>query len=124
MPYQYLMLPIKMKEIRTKKETIVPVVAPLKQDLSLDQDAVARIFSYLYANGATPFILGTTGESAMHSITFTEGYDKADVHKTPEGEPIYVSNTSNNLQDSISFAVLALNGRVPEVGATLPTYYK
>src|SRR5690606_35322356 len=104
MPYQYLMLTIKMKEIRTKKETIVPVVAPLNQELTLDQDAVARIFSYLYANGATPFILGTMGESASLSNTSKEAYLKAAVANRPEGEKLYVGISSNILEDSISFA--------------------
>lgn len=113
-----------MKEIRTKKETIVPVIAPLKQDLSLDQEAVSRIFSYLYANGATPFILGTTGESASLSNTFKEAYLRAAVANRPEGANLYVGISSNILEDSISFANLAFDLGVSEVAATLPTYYK
>src|SRR5690606_11725328 len=118
------MLPIKMKEIRTKKETIVPVVAPLKQDLSLDHDAVARIFSYLYSNGAIPFILGTTGESASLSNAFKEEYLRSAVNNRPEGEKLYVGISSNIMEDSISFANLAFELGVSEVAATLPTYYK
>lgn len=118
------MLPTKMKEIRRKKETIVPVVAPLKQDLSLDHDAVARIFSYLYTNGATPFILGTTGESPSLSNAFKEEYLRAAVCHKPEGEKLYVGISSNILEDSISFANLAYDLGVSEVAATLPTYYK
>lgn len=117
------MLPTNMKEI-TRKETIVPVVAPLKQDLSLDQDAVARIFSYLYSNGAIPFILGTTGESASLSNAFKEEYLRAAVNNRPEGEKLYVGISSNILEDSISFANLAFELGVSEVAATLPTYYK
>lgn len=113
-----------MKEITRKKETIVPVVAPLKKDLSLDQDAVARIFSYLYAQGVTPFILGTTGESASLSNTFKEEYLRAAVVNKPEGEKLYVGISSNILEDSISFANLAFNLGISEVAATLPTYYK
>ncbi|PRD49275.1 dihydrodipicolinate synthase family protein [Sphingobacterium haloxyli] len=113
-----------MKEIKTRKETIVPVVAPLKQDLSLDEDAVSRIFSYLYANGATPFILGTTGESASLSNTFKEEYLRSAVVNRPEGEKLYVGISSNILEDSISFANLAFELGVSEVAATLPTYYK
>lgn len=124
MPYLYLMRPIKMKEIKTRKETIVPVVAPLRQDLSLDEEAVARIFSYLYGNGVTPFILGTTGESASLSHTFKEAYLRAAVANRAEGEKLYVGISSNILEDSISFANLASDLGVSEVAATLPTYYK
>src|SRR5690606_37866436 len=113
-----------MKEIKTKKETIVPVVAPLKEDLSLDQGAVTRIFSYLYTNGATPFILGTTGESASLSNAFKEAYLRTAVANRPKGEKLYVGISSNILEDSISFANLAFDLGVSQVAATLPTYYK
>ncbi|MFD1771990.1 dihydrodipicolinate synthase family protein [Sphingobacterium suaedae] len=112
-----------MKEIK-QKETIVPVVAPLKQDLSLDHDAVARIFAYLYGNGAIPFILGTTGESASLSNKFKEEYVQTAVANRPHGKKLYVGISSNILQDSISFANLAAALGVEEVAATLPTYYK
>src|SRR5690606_2255850 len=113
-----------MEEIIRKKETIVPVVAPLTQDLSLDQDAVARIFSYLYSNGTTPFILGTTGESASLSNSFKEEYLRTAVANKPEGEKLYVGISSNILEDSISFANQAFDLGISEVAATLPTYYK
>lgn len=112
-----------MKETR-RKETIVPVIAPLKEDLSLDQEAVARIFSYLYSNGATPFILGTTGESASLSNIFKEEYLRVAVRNRPEGQKLYVGISSNVMEDSISFANLAFELGVSEVAATLPTYYK
>lgn len=118
------MRPINMKEEMKQKETIVPVVAPLNEDLSLDQDAVARIFSYLYANGATPFILGTTGESASLSNAFKEEYLRAAVANKPADQKVYVGISSNILEDSISFANLAFSLGVIDVAATLPTYYK
>lgn len=113
-----------MKEEIKSKETIVPVVAPLKEDLSLDQDAVARIFGYLYANGAVPFILGTTGESASLSNSFKEDYLQAAVVNKPVDKKLYVGISSNILEDSIAFAHLAHSLGVEAVAATLPTYYK
>lgn len=112
-----------MKET-IKKETIVPVVAPLNRDLSLDEGAVARIFSYLYVNDAIPFILGTTGESPSLSNEFKEAYLRAAVANRPAGKKLYVGISSNTLADSISFANLAFELGVEEVAATLPTYYK
>ncbi|MFD2596259.1 dihydrodipicolinate synthase family protein [Sphingobacterium griseoflavum] len=113
-----------MKEELKSKETIVPVVAPLREDLSLDQDAVARIFSYLYANGAIPFILGTTGESASLSSAFREEYLQVAVANKPVEKKLYVGISSNILDDSIAFATLANSLGVEDVAATLPTYYK
>ena len=113
-----------MKENIRKKETIVPVVAPLKQDFSLDEDAVRRIFSYLYSHAATPFILGTTGESASLSNAFKEEYLRAAVANRAEGQKLYVGISSNIMEDSVAFANLAAELGVTEVAATLPTYYK
>jgi len=118
------MPPINMKQEIKSKETIVPVIAPLKEDLSLDQEAVARIFLYLYANGATPFILGTTGESASLSTSFKEDYLRAAVVNKPQDKKLYVGVSSNILEDSIAFAQLAYSLGVEDVAATLPTYYK
>ncbi|NQD71345.1 dihydrodipicolinate synthase family protein [Sphingobacterium shayense] len=113
-----------MKDKLMNRETIVPVVAPLKRDLSLDEEAVTRIFAYLYSKGATPFILGTTGESASLSSAFKERYVQVAVDNKPEDKKLYVGVSSNILQDSISFANMAYDMGVTDVAATLPTYYK
>lgn len=113
-----------MKERIRKKEVIVPVVAPLQEDLSLDREAVARIFSYLHANDATPFILGTTGESASLPHSLKEEYLKVAADNTPAARKLYVGISSNILEESISFANTAFDLGVSEVAATLPTYYK
>ena len=113
-----------MKDNQNTKETIVPVVAPLNKDLSLDRDAVAKIFSYLYSNNAIPFILGTTGESASLSNNFKEEYLRAGVENKPADKKLYVGVSSNILEDSVAFAHLAYDLGIDAVAATLPTYYK
>ncbi|GGH10294.1 dihydrodipicolinate synthase family protein [Sphingobacterium alkalisoli] len=113
-----------MKDIKQLKETIVPVVAPLNKDLSLDRDAVGRVFSYLYANNAIPFILGTTGESASLSASFKEEYLRTAVDHKLESQKLYVGISSNIVTDSIEFAHLAHNLGIEAVATTLPTYYK
>lgn len=113
-----------MKENQKKKETIVPVVAPLNKDLSLDKEAVGKIFSYLYSNNAIPFILGTTGESASLSNNFKEEYLRIGVENKPAEKKLYVGISSNILEDSVAFAHLAYDLGIEAVAATLPTYYK
>lgn len=113
-----------MKENQKKKETIVPVVAPLNKDLSLDKEAVGKIFSYLYSNNAIPFILGTTGESASLSNNFKEEYLRVGVENKPADKKLYVGVSSNILEDSVAFAHLAYDLGIDAVAATLPTYYK
>lgn len=112
-----------MKENKMK-DTIVPVVAPLHQDRTLDKDAVGRIFSYLYANNAIPFILGTTGESASLSNAFKEKYLHAALANKVADQQVYVGISSNILEESIDLAQQAYDLGVKAVAATLPTYYK
>lgn len=106
------------------KETIVPVIAPLTPDLNLDVEAVGRIFSYLHANNASPFILGTTGEAASLSNAFREEYLKTAVACKNADQKLYVGVSSNILEDTIAFANQACTLGVDAVAATLPTYYK
>lgn len=106
------------------KETIVPVIAPLTPDLQLDVEAVSRIFNYLHANNASPFILGTTGEAASLSNNFREEYLRAAVACKNTEQKLYVGVSSNILEDTISFANQACALGVEAVAATLPSYYK
>ncbi len=54
-----------MKKNKKYQGVIVPVVTPLTKTFSLDEQAVEKIFNLLYQHNAFPFILGTTGESAI-----------------------------------------------------------
>lgn len=108
---------------RKIKETIVPVIAPLTPDLKLDVEAVDRIFAYLHANNASPFILGTTGEAASLSNAFREEYLKTAVASKNVGQNLYVGISSNILEDTIAFANCAFDLGVEVAAVTLPTYY-
>lgn len=113
-----------MKGNQEKKEVIVPVIVPLDADLGLDKEGVSRIFSYLYASGATPFILGTTGEAASLSYELKRQYIKEAALNRPSGEKLYVGILSNTLEESILLANWAFENGVQQVAATLPNYYK
>lgn len=106
------------------KEIIVPVVAPLKQDLSLDREAVRRIFMFLHENHACPFILGTTGEAASLSKSFRDEYLEVAAESKAEGQHWYVGVSSNILEESISISQQAHRLGVTAIAATLPTYYQ
>ncbi len=105
------------------KETIIPVISPMREDLSLDKDAVKKIFTYLYSNNAIPFILGTTGECASLPQNFKEEYLKVAVDNRPVGQKLLVGVSSNIIDDTIQFADQAFELGVETVVATLPTYY-
>ncbi|MCA5004712.1 dihydrodipicolinate synthase family protein [Sphingobacterium bovistauri] len=105
------------------KETIIPVISPMLEDLSLDEKAVKRIFTFLYNNNAIPFILGTTGECASLPQYFKEEYLKVAVENRPYGQKLLVGISSNIIEDSIQFANKAYSLGVETVVATLPSYY-
>ena len=113
-----------MKVQKKYQGTIVPVVTPVTADFKLDHEAVEKIFSHLYRNDATPFILGTTGESASLSNSVKLDYLKAAVKNKKPGTILYVSVSSNCFEDSVDFAKLCFDQGVDAVASTLPTYYK
>ncbi len=47
---------------------IAPAVTPLTLDYKLDEVAVQKMFSNFYQHNISPFILGTTGESASFTL--------------------------------------------------------
>jgi dihydrodipicolinate synthase/N-acetylneuraminate lyase len=105
------------------KGIIVPAVTPLTESFLLDEDAVEKLFQQFYAHRVSPFILGTTGESASLPLTFKEVYvKKAGKIKQP-GTMLYAGISSNNLRESIDFAKFCFDHGVDAVAATLPSYY-
>lgn len=106
------------------KGTIVPVVAPITSTFQLDADAVEKIFSYLYLHHASPFILGTTGESASLSKTYKKQFIEKALACKKSDSSLYVGISSNIVEESIDFAKRALDLGADAVVATLPTYYQ
>lgn len=105
------------------KGIIVPAVTPLTEDFLLDEASVERLFRLFYAHHISPFILGTTGESASLSLQFRQAYvKKAGKIKQP-GTMLYAGISSNNLPESIEFARFCFDHGVDAVAATLPSYY-
>jgi dihydrodipicolinate synthase/N-acetylneuraminate lyase len=105
------------------KGIIVPAVTPLTEGFLLDEEATEKLFHHFYTHRISPFILGTTGESASLSLPVKEAYvKKAGKIKQP-GTILYAGISSNNLRESIDFAKFCFNHGVDAVAATLPSYY-
>jgi len=113
-----------MKIKKKYNGTIVPVITPVTADFKLDHGAVEKIFSHVYKNDALPFILGTTGESASLSNSVKLDYLKASVKNKKPGTVLYVSVSSNCVEDTIDFAKRCFDEGVDVVAATLPSYYQ
>ena len=102
---------------------IVPAVTPLTEKLQIDETAVAKLFASFYQHNISPFILGTTGESASLSLQLKKDYVLAAEKNKKMGTLLYAGIGSNVLAESIEFAEYCSMHAVDVVVATVPSYY-
>jgi dihydrodipicolinate synthase/N-acetylneuraminate lyase len=102
---------------------IVPAVTPLTKALQIDDAAVGKLFDQFYKHNISPFILGTTGESASLPADVKEQYVKSAAKHKKAGTVLYAGISSNVVAESIEFAAFCADHAVDAVAATLPSYY-
>ena len=102
---------------------IVPAVTPLNSNYKLDEGAAEKMFNYFYQYNISPFILGTTGESASLPLQVKQDYVKKAVVIKKNNSVLYSGISSNCLQESIDFANFCFDNGVDAVAATLPSYF-
>lgn len=102
---------------------IVPAVTPLTEKLHLDEVAVEKIFASFYQYDISPFVLGTTGESASLPLQLKKDYVLAAEKNKKMGSLLYAGIGSNVLAESIEFAAYCCLHAVDVLVATLPSYY-
>jgi dihydrodipicolinate synthase/N-acetylneuraminate lyase len=112
-----------MKKNKKFSGVIVPAVTPLTKALQIDDVAVGKIFAQFYKHNISPFILGTTGESASLPADVKEQYVKAAAQHKKTGTVLYAGISSNIVTESIEFAAFCADHAVDAVAATLPSYY-
>ena len=112
-----------MSNTKKYKRIIVPAVTPFTASFQLDEAAVEKIFANFYQHDISPFILGTTGESASLSSKIKLDYLKAAAKNKKAGSVLYAGISSNVLVESVEFAKLCADNAVDAVAATLPSYY-
>jgi 4-hydroxy-tetrahydrodipicolinate synthase len=112
-----------MKKNKKFSGVIVPAVTPLTKSLQIDEAAVKRLFSSFYKHNISPFILGTTGESASLPAEVKEQYVKAAAKHKQAGTVLYAGISSNVVSESIAFAKFSADNAVDAVAVTLPSYY-
>ena len=112
--------------MNTKKKykgIIVPAITPLTTSFKLDEEAVKKIFNNFYQHDISPFILGTTGESASLPNQIKIDYVKEATKNKKPGSVLYAGISSNVFNESVEFAKLCGGHAVDAVAATLPSYY-
>jgi dihydrodipicolinate synthase/N-acetylneuraminate lyase len=112
-----------MKSDKKYNGVIVPAITPLTEKLQIDDQSVQNIFTLFYQYDISPFILGTTGESASLSTGVKKDYVIAAERNKKMGTMLYAGIGSNVLSESIGFAAFCSLHAVDVVVATLPSYY-
>lgn len=112
-----------MKKNKKYQGIIIPAVTPLTADHQLDNTAVKRIFDSFYKYNCSPFILGTTGESASLPLALKMKYVKEAGRIKKTGTFLYAGISSNVFGESIELAKLSADNGVDAVAATLPYYF-
>jgi dihydrodipicolinate synthase/N-acetylneuraminate lyase len=109
------------------KGVVVPAVTPLASPtanrLSLDAEAVERMFANFRQHEVMPFILGTTGEAASLPLSIKHDYLKVAARVKQSGDVLYAGISSNIMEESVLFAQQSFDAGVDVVVATLPNYY-
>jgi dihydrodipicolinate synthase/N-acetylneuraminate lyase len=112
-----------MSVMKKDKGIIIPAVTPLKENCSLDEAAVEKMFANFHQHQVYPFIIGTTGESASLTNQVKLDYLKAAAKHKHTETVLYAGISSNVLSESIEFAKACADNGVDVVATTLPTYY-
>ncbi|QNL48393.1 dihydrodipicolinate synthase family protein [Olivibacter sp. SDN3] len=103
---------------------IVPLVTPMTADLQLDKEAVSRILLNLRQFNASPFILGTTGESPLLSHQVKIEYLETIIKLKPNNVKLYVGAPANAIKETIEFSKQCFGLGADAVVVSLPFYYK
>jgi dihydrodipicolinate synthase/N-acetylneuraminate lyase len=112
-----------MKKDKKYQGVIVPAVTPLTTDYKLDEAAVEKMFANFYQYAISPFILGTTGESASLPLQVKEAYVRKAAAIKKSTTVLYAGISSNCFSESVDFAKFCFDNGVDAVAATLPSYY-
>lgn len=102
---------------------IVPAVTPLSATHQIDEVGVEKLFTLLYGQDISPFILGTTGEAPSLPTALKEAYIRIAEKNKKSGTVLYAGISSNVVQESIEFAQFCADHAVDAVAITLPAYY-
>ena len=102
---------------------VVPMITPVKNDLTIDTEAVARIMHSFSLNGIHPLVLGTTGESSSVGEKESLRFVEAAVASKGEGQCVYAGLVGNQVANLIERGNQYIELGADAVVATLPSYY-
>ena len=105
------------------KGVVVPIVTPVKENGTLDTQAVERIIAFFVQAGVSPLLMGTTGEG--NSVSQKDGllFVETAVKAAQKRITIYAGLTGNCFAEQLAQAEAYTKAGADVIVATLPTYY-
>lgn len=105
------------------KGVVVPMVTPIKENGTLDTQAVERIIAFFVQAGVSPLLMGTTGEG--NSVSQKDGllFVETAVKAAQKRITIYAGLTGNCFAEQLAQAEAYTKAGADVIVATLPTYY-
>ncbi|GAB3277026.1 dihydrodipicolinate synthase family protein [Larkinella harenae] len=83
---------------------VVPMVTPVKADMTIDVAATERLVRHITDFGTFPFVLGTTGESASIARAEKKKLVETSVKAAAGKSRVYAGISGNSMSDSIEDA--------------------
>lgn len=102
---------------------VVPMVTPVKENGTLDTQAVERIITFFAQAGVSPLLMGTTGEGNSVSQKDGQLFVETAVKAAQGRITIYAGLTGNCFAEQLAQAEAYTHAGADVIVATLPTYY-
>ena len=102
---------------------IVPMITPVTSQGSLDIPAAFRIIDHVVKQGASPFVLGTTGESALIPAEQRRLMVKAMIEANAERSLTFAGISFNSYENALTAARNYFDEGVDAFVAHPPCYY-
>ena len=102
---------------------VVPMVTPVKENGTLDTQAVERIIAFFAQTGVSPLLMGTTGEGNSVSQKDGQLFVETAVKAAQGRITIYAGLTGNCFAEQLAQAEAYTHAGADVIVATLPTYY-
>jgi dihydrodipicolinate synthase/N-acetylneuraminate lyase len=112
-----------MKKPKKYSGVVVPMITPFTATGNIDLSAAGRVVEHIVAGGCSPFVLGTTGESASIPMKGRSEFVRVMVAQTRGRAVAYAGIAGNCFRESVDSAKAYFDLGADCVVANLPSYY-
>jgi dihydrodipicolinate synthase/N-acetylneuraminate lyase len=112
-----------MKKPKKYSGVVVPMITPFTTNGDIDLSAAGRVVEHVVAGGCSPFVLGTTGESASIPMKGRSEFVRVAIAQTRGRAVAYAGIAGNCFRESVDSAKAYFDLGADCVVANLPSYY-